>query len=406
MTTESLYEPHHPDNVADPYGMYARMRTEDPVHYWETGRHWVLTRYDDIVPLLKDSRFTTDIRAWSYYQDSGAVPEEVKRYSAKGLFQLDAAGHARVRKLVSPVFTPRRAAAREPLIQQVVDELLDAAKVEERGTIDLIPEFAEPMPLQVVRRILGISAEHDEKFRSWSLDTIRMVFPGMIPPEEYAAAMSRIPSGYALMRDIIAERRTNLGDDLLSAMIQARDEDDRLDEEELVALVTALVLAGSETTVHLIGRCAINLIRHPDVQAKVRADPELIPAFIEEVLRNDNFGMGGIVRYALEDVTIGDKSIAKGEMVSCLLAAAMHDDSVFPDPKTFDLERDTVPNITFGRGPHFCLGAHLARAEARVALQTLLSRFPVLESAGEFRYAQHPIIRALSTLPIRLMPQQ
>ncbi|MCA9711623.1 MAG: cytochrome P450, partial [Myxococcales bacterium] len=381
MTAEPfVYQPHDPANIADPYPAFARLRAEQPVYYWEQGRSWMLTGYDDVVALLKDPRFTTDARAWQYFQDAQGIPEEVRRYFAKGLFQLDAEGHARVRKLVAPVFTPRRAAAREPMIQQVVDELLERADAEGRGVIDLVPDLADPLPLQVIRRILGISAEHDPAFRAWSLDTIRMVFPGMVPVEELEAAGQRMPAGYALVRSIIEERRAHPGDDLLSAMIQARDEDDRLDEEELVALVTGLVIAGSETTVHLVGRCVINLIRHPEVQARVRADLELLPAFVEEVLRNDNFGLGGVVRYAREDAEVGGTRIAKGEMVSCMLGAAMHDASVFSDPERFDLDRDSTPNISFGRGPHFCLGAHLARTEARVAVQTLLTRFPVLES--------------------------
>jgi len=403
--SESLFQPYDPDNVADPYPMYARMREEQPLYRWEEGHCWVATRYDDVSSLLKDSRFTPDTREWNYYQGDEKLPEEVRRYNAKGLFQLDASGHARVRKLISPVFTPRRAAAREPLIQQVVDELLEQAGAAERDVIDLVPTLAEPMPMQVIRRILGIPAEHDEAFRSWGQKTILLTFPGMIGPEEYERVAQQLPAGYALLREAIAQRRAEPSDDLLSALIHARDEDDRLDEEELISLVSGLIIAGSETTVHLVCRCVINLMERPEVQAEVRADLERLPAFIEEVLRCDNFGVGGMPRYALEDVEIRGTMVPKGEMIMCIIGAAMHDPSVYPQPKSFDMDRNSVPNISFGRGPHFCLGAHLARSEAKTALTTLLTRFPVLEAAGEYAYTPHPIIRSISTLPVRLRPE-
>lgn len=404
MSTEPIVlDPSDPAFIENPYPVFRRLRQEAPVYWWERGHTWMLSRYADVEATLKDPRFSVDVRDWRLYQDRGndQLPRKLVEQSENGLFQLSQADHARVRRLVSPSFTPRAAARSEPLVQEVVDELL--AEVDPREPFDLISDFAEHLPFLVIGRILGISAEHEREFREWGSALIQVTFP-LLPPDEHLAMARRTVPGFELVERVIDERRGSPGDDLLSSLIQAEEQGDRLASLELLSLVGGLVTAGSETTVHLLAFAVLELMRHPDVLARVRADHGLLPGVIEEVLRHDNFGGLGVVRYALEDMEIRGQAIAKGDMVMLLLGAAMHDEDVWPDAERFDIDRDPVRNLSFGRGAHFCLGANLARAEARVALRTLLTRYPDMQMIGEPVFRPHPLLRQMVSLRLRLRP--
>ncbi len=394
-----IYDPGDPSHVADPYPFYRRLRNEAPVYWWAAGHMWLLSRYVDVEATLKDPRFTTDIRRWRHYQQQSGMPASIVEIRERGLLAVGPDDHMRIRKLVAPSFFPRAAEAREALVQRVVDELL--ADVGQGGVIDLLAVLAEPLPVRVISQILGIPPEHDATFREWGQTLVKSVIP-VLPLEVRTLLAQRLPAGYELLARLIEERRANPGDDLLSSLIHAQEAGDRLDANELLALVGLLITAGSETTVHLVAFAVLELLRHPDVLAQVRDDLELLPGVIEEVLRHDNFMAMGVPRYALEGVEIRGQTIAKGDMVMLLIPAAMHDGDVFPDAKRFDIDRDPGPNLSFGRGPHFCLGAHLARIEARVVLRTLLTRFPRMELAGEPTFRPHPLVRHMGTLPVRL----
>jgi cytochrome P450 enzyme len=402
MSNEALvFNPTDPGYLADPYPVYRRLRNEAPVHWWEHGHMWLLSRHADVEATLKDPRFSVDVRKWRLHDArvSGALPPEVVRSSENGLFQVSPADHTRIRKLVSGSFTPRAAATREQLVQEVVDELLST--IDPQAGFDLVPDFADHLPIRVISRMLGIPREHEAAFREWGQGLVQVTFP-VLPPDEYMAVAQRLPAGYRLMERVIEERRATPGDDLLTSLIQAQEQGERLSLVELVSLVAGLVTAGSETTVHLLAFAMHELLRHPEVRARATAEPEVLTRVIEEVLRHDNFGSLGVPRYALEDVELRGQAIAKGDMVMCMLGAAMHDEAVWPDAERFDIDREPVPNLSFGRGPHFCLGAHLARAEARVALRTLLERYPGLELAGPVTFRPHPFIRQMASLPLRV----
>jgi len=401
MSTEALvFNPSDPAFIADPYPLFRRLRNEAPVYWWERGRMWLLSRYDDVEATLKDQRFTTDIRQWSLFQEQQGMPAKILEMSEYSIVQVGRDDHTRIRKLVMPSFTPRAVEKREVLVQEVIDELLaDATQTE---VFDLVKSFAEELPIRVISRILGIPPEHDATFRSWGQTLIQVSIP-VLPLEERIALAQDVPAGFELLERVIDERRGNPTDDLLSSLIHAQEEGHRLDSKELLSLVGGLITAGSETTVHLLAFAVHELLRHPDVLTRIRADLGLLPAAIEEVLRHDNFGKtGAIPRYPLEDVEVRGQAIPKGDMVMCLIGAAMHDEAVWADPERFDIDRESTPNLSFGRGPHFCLGAHLARIETRVALQTLLTRYPDMSLAGEPQYRDHPFIRYMSTLPLRL----
>lgn len=403
MSTEALvFNPSDPAFIADPYPVFRRLRNEAPVFWWDRGYMWLLSRYADVEATLKDPRFSTDIRQWSLYQEQQGMPEKLVEMSEYSIVQVGRDDHTRIRKLVAPSFTPRAVEKREALVQQVIDELL--VDVDRAETFDFVQTFAEELPIRVISRILGIPPEHDATFRSWGQTLIQVSIP-VLPLAERIALAQQVPVGFDLLERVIEERRANPTDDLLSSLIHAQEEGHRLSSIELVSLVGGLITAGSETTVHLLTFAVLELMRHPDVLARVRADYALLPAVIEEVLRHDNFGKtGAIPRYPLEDVEIRGQLIRKGEMVMCLIPAAMYDEDVFPEPERFDIGRESSPNLSFGRGPHFCLGAHLARIETRVALQTLLTRYPELRLAGEPQYREHPFIRYMSTLPLRVRP--
>lgn len=404
MSTDPIViNPSDPAFVADPYPLFRRLRNEAPVHWWEQGHMWIVSRYADVEATLKDPRFSPDSRHWRLHQAQGRdqMPPELVDFFKYGLFEASRADHTRIRKLVTPTVNPRAVTQREGMIQEVVDDLL--APVAGHDTFDLLPTLAGPLPIRVVSRLLGIPPEHDAEFRAWGHGAVQISFP-VLPPEEQWAIMQEFPAGARLLMRIVEERRKHPGDDLLSSFIQAQEEGDRLSSGELVSLVGALIVAGSETTVHLLAFCVRQLLRRPDVLARVRADLDLLPGFIEEVLRFDNFGALGIPRYALEPVVLRGQPIEKGDMVMLILGAAMHDEEVWPDADRFDIDRDPSPNVSFGRGAHFCLGVHLARAEVKVALRTLLTRYPHLELAGEATFAPHPFIRQIASLPLRVAP--
>lgn len=402
MSIEPLvFDPVDPSYLADPRPIHRRLRSEAPVYWWERGRMWLLSRYTDVEATLKDPRFTSDIRQWRYYQQQSGIPASILEIRERGLLQVGREDHTRIRKLVAPSFSQRAAELRAAQVQHIVDQLL--AGVGDAEEIDLVALLAEPLPVRVISQILGIPPEHDAMFRAWGQALIKSVIP-VLPIEQRIALAQQLPAGYELLAQIIEERRAHPGEDLLSSLVHAQEQGDRLSSAELLALVGLLVTAGSETTVHLVAFAVLELLRHPDVLARVRGDLSLLPGLIEEVLRHDSFMSMGVPRYALEDVQLHGQAIAKGEMLMLLIPSAMHDDAQWPDAPRFDIDRDSTPNLSFGRGPHFCLGAHLARLEGRVALSTLLARFPHMELAGEPTFRPHPLVRQMVSLPVRLRP--
>jgi cytochrome P450 len=386
----------------DPQSFYAAMRERAPVYYWPEGRAWVLTRYDDIDAMLRDARFTTDNRTWRHSaQPIYANEPELATVLENNFFSAPAQEHQRMRKLVAPSFSSRAIAPLERQIRAIVDDLLAQADAGGRDVIDIATALAEPVPIRVISSMLGIPREHDEHFRRWGGSIIQVMFP-LLPPERMAVTVAVAAGGLPMLREIIAERRRNPGDDMLSQLIQAQEAGERLSEDELVAMVMIMIAAGSETTVHLITFAVYNLLRHADQRRLVQQDPSLLDNAIEEVLRYDSFGKGAVTRFALEDVVIRGQRIVRGDMIFGYLGSALHDPDVWPDAGRFDVTRDPVANLSFGRGAHYCLGAHLARLEGRVALATLFERFPDMQLAGPPEYDfQHPILRRMSSLPVR-----
>jgi cytochrome P450 PksS len=390
---------------ADPYPFYARLRAEAPVYRVNipTGETvWLITRYDDVAMVLNDERF---IKNWS----QAVTPEqEANQVWARKLFRLkwlrwlrlsmlhlDPPDHTRLRALVNKAFTPRLIEQMRERIQRLADMLLD--NVQDRGRMDLIRDYALPMPTTIIAEMLGVPVEDRHKFHRWS----RALFASST-----WQLLKAIPNALALLhyvRQIIKKRRAHPRDDLVSALALAEQAGDTLSEEELLAMVVLLLVAGHETTVNLIGNGALALLEHPEQMEKLRNEPTLIKSAVEELLRYTSPVEMATERYAREDVNVAGVTIRRGEMVSPVLASANRDERQFPNADVLDLGREPNRHLSFGFGTHFCLGASLARLEGQIALGTLLRRVLDLRlrvTTSALRWRPGLITRGLEALPV------
>jgi pimeloyl-[acyl-carrier protein] synthase len=391
------FNPMDPEFLADPYPTYHRLRAEDPVHQSPLG-FWVLTRYDDVSAVLRDPRFIKEPLAALVAARFGA---EVPRGVGLSMLDRDPPDHTRLRGLVSKAFTPRVVDGLRPRIQQIVDELITRAQAV--GSMDVIEEFAYPIPVNVICEMLGVPVADHERFKGWSLDIARGLDSIWLPPDSEVPRRSAA-SRHAIndyFRGLIAQRRASPRGDLLSALIVAEEAGDKLNEEELLATCILLLIAGHETTVNLIGNGVLALLRNPGELERLRATPGLITNAVEELLRYDG-PVQRTARVASAPATIGGRTIAKGEMVMPFVGAADRDPSQFPDPDRLDLARADNRHIAFGWGIHFCLGAPLARVEGQIAIDALVRRLPRLElMTDEPEYRQSLTLRGLKTLPVK-----
>jgi cytochrome P450 len=390
------FNPMAPEFVVDPYPTYHRLRAEDPVHHSPLG-FWVLTRYADVIAMLRDPRLIKEpIAAFVAARFGMAVPPGL----GLSMLDRDPPDHTRLRGLVSKAFTPKALESLRPHIQGIVDGLL--AKVEGRGEMDLIEEFAYPLPVRVICEMLGVPVADHERFKQWGLDIARGLDAIMLPPDSEVAqrSMAGRRALAAYFRELIAERRAAPREDMLSALIAAEEAGDKLNEDELMATCLLLLVAGHETTVNLIGNGSLALLRHPAELRKLRDNPGLITSAVEELLRFDG-PVQRTARIPSEDITIGDHTIPKGEMVMPFLGAADRDPAQFPDPDCLDITRGDNRHIAFGMGIHFCLGAPLARMEGQIAINTMLQRLPKLALAiDKPEYRQSLTLRGLQALPV------
>ena len=389
------FHPMDPEFLENPYPMYHRLRSEEPVHHSPLG-FWVLTRYDDVVAALRDPRLIKEPIA-AYVAERTGMPQPAMGIS---MLDRDPPDHTRLRSLVSKAFTPRVVEQLRPHIQQIVDGLI--ARAEAKGSMDLIEEFAYPLPVMVICEMLGVPVEDNERFKGWGLALARGLDATLLAPGSEIVQQSR-DARVALadyFRTLIAERRKAPRHDMLSGLIAAEEAGDKLSEHELLATCILILIAGHETTVNLIGNGTLALLRNPDQLQRLRENPGLIGTAIEELLRYD----GPVQRTARipdQDITIAGHRIAKGEMVMPFIGAADRDPTQFPNPDRLDIGRTENRHIAFGWGIHFCLGAPLARIEAQAAIRTLVQRFPKLALATdktEFRPSL--TLRGLTHLPV------
>ncbi|MDH6113941.1 cytochrome P450 [Kitasatospora sp. MAP12-15] len=384
--------------MEDPYGGYAQLRQAGPVHRI-TGPDglpiWLVTRYADVRQALADPRLSLDKRHARPGNYRGlALPPALDA----NLLNMDPPDHTRIRRLVSQAFTPRRIEQLREPIQRIADELLDA--VAPLGTADLITAYAAPLPIAVICDVLGVPPQDRRDFRTW---TDALITPDPTRPEAARAAVGAMIEFFA---GLIARKRTEPGEDVLSALIAVRDEQDgdRLSEDELTSLAFLILFAGYENIVHLIGNATLALLEHPDQRAALLAEPGLIGNAVEELLRYDGPAPLAIRRFTLTDLAIGGVTVPAGETVLLSIASANRDAEQFADPDRLDLAREAGGHLALGQGIHYCLGAPLARLESEIAIATLLRRFPALALAvprEELRHRPSLRSRGLLALPVR-----
>ncbi|MEV6406270.1 cytochrome P450 [Streptomyces bobili] len=380
----------------DPYPFYARMRREDPVHRSAQGI-WYLTRYADVEAALSDPRLSNDRdRMTCAYSALGGDLKAFSRLTdrlGRVMSNTDPPEHARLRKLANRAFTARRVEALRDGIQRIVDRLIDEA-VAAGPTMDLIEAVASPLPLSVVCELFGIPPEDLPQVKTWFHRFGRL-------SEDIDKSEEAIDQYEEYLARLVRRRRADPGDDLISALVATQARDDRLTDSELLSTCFVLITAGDETTTHLVGNGMLALLRHPDELTRLREDPALIRAAVDELARYDT-PTQAIVRVVAEDIEIGGRTLREGELAYLFLAATNRDPERFEDPDRLDLNRPGNRHLSFGNGPHFCLGGPLAKLQAEVAVGTLVRRLPHLRLAdgAVLDWRPNPLQRRLAALPL------
>lgn len=374
----------------NPYPILARLRERDPIHHDEVLGQYIFTRHDDVMAILRDRESWSDPRKGNpgtfSYEILGESDEE------PSMLLMDDPGHRRLRDLVKRSFTPRAIERWRPRVRMVAERIIGEI---DGGEFELMEKVAQPIPTVVIAELLGIDPGMHESFKAWSNASIQTAFSPAKNPEDVKLADEAIVSLEAFFRDEIERRRREPGDDLISSLVAAEEQGDRLSESELVSTCNLLLLAGNLTTTDLIGNGVKAFLDHPQEMAKLRERPELIKNAVEEILRYDSPVVNS-GRIASRDVEIGGVKIARGETLSVKLGAANRDPAVYPDPDRFDIEREDTHHQSFGGGRHLCLGAHLARLEAQETLAALFSRFSEIRfGGGGHEYAAIPSFRGL-----------
>lgn len=394
------FDPFEPGFVASPYEQYARLRAEDPVHRSELLEGWLLTRHDDVVGVLRDPTVSVEM---DNATPTALVALQRERAARTGrpsntLVLRDDPDHQRLRRLMQAPFGARPVAGLRDLVERRVDEML--AGPASRGAMDVIGDFAYPLPVAVFNEMLGLPGEDAPRVRAWIAAVARMLDP-VIDDEEHARLTAEMDEMYEYVAGQIDAKRADPADDVLTALVLAEDGGDRMDREELVAQVVTLYVAGHEPTMALIGNGLLALLRQPDQLARLRDDPGLVPNAVHELLRYD--GPNQFVRrIALRPLELGGRTIGAGDVIYLGVGAANRDPARWgPDADRVRVDRPDAPqHVQFGQGIHHCLGAHLARLQAEVALGALVARLDDVALAGDPVWSERMVLRSLQALPV------
>jgi cytochrome P450 len=389
-----------PAVLADPHPVLAELRESAPVHRLDgsTGVPvWMVTRYDDVLAALSDPRLSNDPH------HASALTEVLRGdFLSRSMIGADPPEHTRLRRLVSKAFTARRVEGLRPRVQEITDALLD--RISPRGNADLVADFGLPLPITVIGELLGVPETDRDRFREWTDEMLDRPFD---PGSDLALVTAARERMHGYLADLVAAKRARPADDLLTDLVEATDEGERLDTQELLAMTFLLLIAGYVTTVSLIGNGTLALLRHPEQLDRLRADLSLVPQAVEELLRFDGPVNPGLTRFALEDLEIGGVRIPRGEMVLLAIAAADRDPRRYPDPDRLDVGAVDPGHLAFGHGMHYCLGAPLARLEGQIAFTAMLTRLPGLALAAredELRWTGGGVLRSLRELPVTFDP--
>lgn len=403
MSAPSDFAPWSPSFVADPYPAHAALREQGSAHWFAPTGQWLIPRYEDVRALLRDRRLGRTYLHRFTHEEFGRTPppaahEPFTTLNGYGLLDLEDPAHGRVRHLVSKAFTPRTVSGLVPSVERLASDLVGALVADGGG--DLLQAVAVPLPVAVIAGMLGIPESDRGLLRPWSADICGMY--ELEPSEETAGRAVRASLEFsAYLRELIAARRAAPGSDLISALIAAHDEGDRLSEQEMVSTCVLLLNAGHEATVNATGNGWFALLRHPEQLAALRENPALVPGAVEEVLRYDT-PLQLFERWVLDDIEVGGTRIPRGGEVALLFGSAHRDPARFPDPDRLDITREDNAHLAFGAGAHYCLGAALARVELQAVFGALVRRAPGLRLVSEPRWKPGYVMRGLEELVIEL----
>jgi cytochrome P450 len=378
---------------ADPYPYYAELRRRGPVSRVAPGGMWAVSRYEDVLFVLKHpERFSSQ-----GFQAAWQPPWVGYNPLANSMIALDPPSHTRLRALVSRGFGPVAASRLEPRVRALASELAEGLRGED---VDFIQALAMPLPAFVIGELLGLDHALHGRFKRWA-DDILSVTPELPPPEQIARVKATIAELDGYLREVITARRGAPEDDAVSDLLAAASEGQSLTDTELVNFLVVLLFGGLETTTHLLGNALLYLAAHPELMARLHADPALVPRFVEEILRYDGPSQS-LPRVTLAETTIAGVTLPRGAMVLALVGSANRDERLYPDPDRFNLDRGSQGGLQFGHGIHFCVGAALARMEARTALEAIVTRYARVERvAGEIEYSRTLTVRGPVALPLR-----
>jgi hypothetical protein len=409
MTAASTidWQPEDPATLADPYPLFSRMRDEDPCHWSPRLRSWVLTRYDDVRAVCLDKDRLSSDRLRPYFASLPGPEAEriasIVRYLSQWMVFQDPPDHTRLRRLIGRVFHARSMQAMRPQVQEIAQWLLQ--RLEGRERIDLIADYAGPLPCLVIMALLGVPREDLAEVKRMSDEMALFIGSSRTSPEKYDTAEAATREMAAFFQRLIDARRARPEADLLSELVHLQDESsDRLADDELIGTCIMLLFAGHETTTNHIANGLYALMRFPGEAARLRAKPDLAAAAVEELLRYDG-PSGAQVRVVSQAHELHGKRLEAGQRVFIMLNAANRDPRAYPDPDRLDLDRDGLPHLSFGFGIHICLGFPLARTEGQVAIPALLARYRSLEPEGASpEWINSLVFRGMKALPVRVQP--
>ena len=396
----SLYHLLDPEVLANPYPLYRRLRTEDPVH-WDPYLHaWIVTRYEDVATVFR--RFSADRTPAPEYFEALGVPEvgPVAQVMVKQMLFLDAPAHTRLRRLAGAAFQPVQVNKLRQHIQDIADRLIDDIVARGTGRLDMLADFAEPLPAMVTTELLGVSVEDHVKLKDWSVTFAEMLGNFQHNPDRLGGVLEAVQNLTEYFHDAIREQRRQPRDGLVSAFLAAEVDGDRLSDEEVAANCIVTMVGGLETTTNLIGNGTLTLLRNPADLQRLRTEPDVMPSAVEELLRYESPSQH-TARIARDDLELGGKQIRKGQAVIAVMAAGNRDPERFPEPDRLDIERPDNRHLAFGWASHFCFGAPLARLEAEISFTSLLHRLPELQLVDQpLVWRENLGLRGLKSLPL------
>ncbi|MFE3177882.1 cytochrome P450 [Amycolatopsis sp. NPDC059090] len=395
------FDPNDPHFDVDPNPTWDHLRENAPVYWWPAAHGWVVTRYADVVTVLTDRRFSTELI--HYPKLPLDLPDDLleshRLLARHGLFWVPQDDHRRIRSVLAPLFTAGAVETYRPVAEQVADDVLDPLR--DRNRLDIAAQVTAGLPLEMTMHLLGMPLRLHTEFRLFGAAIVDLFYPG-ISQVAVEVKAAHLPRGLALLDELLDERQTAQSDDLVSSMLHARHNGDSLTRDEVRSMVALLMSTASEPVGHLINVAMLNLLRHPDAMEQVRDDTSLIPAAIDEAYRYDGFGKLNLPRFPLEDVELSGVRIGKGEQIFGAFASASRDERAFPDAAVFDLHRDKRKSLLFGDGPHVCLGRWLSMVVVGTMVEKLVTGFPEMRLAGDPVYTQNTFFRKMVSLPVVL----